>query len=124
MGLRGPIITACSLNVNGGGWRKKSMMGVSTKSYADFVHFMIDWLLYVCFTQSLFTLLSFPCNQNLSINTDLHAANGKRVKALDIFAYALAFFKEQALKVRNHCCCFTYRMSFLTSVIGQYHYDT
>ncbi|CAF93138.1 unnamed protein product, partial [Tetraodon nigroviridis] len=35
---------------------------------------------------------------NLSINTDLHAANGKRVKALDIFAYALAFFKEQALK--------------------------
>lgn len=40
-----------------------------------------------------------PCNQNLSIDTDLHAANGKRVKALDIFAYALAFFKEQALKV-------------------------
>lgn len=38
--------------------------------------------------------------QNLSISTDLHAANGKRVKALDIFAYALAFFKEQALKVR------------------------
>ncbi|XP_077438311.1 heat shock 70 kDa protein 12A isoform X3 [Vanacampus margaritifer] len=35
---------------------------------------------------------------NLSINTDLQAANGKRVKALDIFAYALAFFKEQALK--------------------------
>ena len=40
-----------------------------------------------------------PPNQNLSIDTDLHAANGKRVKALDIFAYALAFFKEQALKV-------------------------
>lgn len=39
--------------------------------------------------------------QNLSISTDLHAANGKRVKALDIFAYALAFFKEQALKVRR-----------------------
>ncbi|XP_044070412.1 heat shock 70 kDa protein 12A isoform X1 [Siniperca chuatsi] len=35
---------------------------------------------------------------NLSIDTDLQAANGKRVKALDIFAYALAFFKEQALK--------------------------
>ncbi|XP_008305029.1 heat shock 70 kDa protein 12A isoform X3 [Stegastes partitus] len=35
---------------------------------------------------------------NLSIDTDLHAANGRRVKALDIFAYALAFFKEQALK--------------------------
>lgn len=39
--------------------------------------------------------------QNLSIDTDLHAANGKRVKALDIFAYALAFFKEQALKVTH-----------------------
>ncbi|XP_032409822.1 heat shock 70 kDa protein 12A isoform X2 [Xiphophorus hellerii] len=35
---------------------------------------------------------------NLSIGTEIHAANGKRVKALDIFAYALAFFKEQALK--------------------------
>ncbi|KAM4615024.1 heat shock 70 kDa protein 12A isoform 1-T1 [Polymixia lowei] len=35
---------------------------------------------------------------NLSIDTDIQAANGKRVKALDIFAYALAFFKEQALK--------------------------
>ena len=41
----------------------------------------------------------FP--QNLSIDTDLHAANGKRTKALDIFAYALAFFKEQALKVSS-----------------------
>lgn len=39
------------------------------------------------------------CSQNLSIDTEIHAANGKRVKALDIFAYALAFFKEQALKV-------------------------
>nr|AGO01991.1 heat shock 70kDa protein 12a [Monopterus albus] len=38
---------------------------------------------------------------NLSIDTDLHAANGKRVKALDIFAYALAFFKEQALKLSD-----------------------
>lgn len=51
--------------------------------------------------------MSSVCIQNLSINTDLHAANGKRVKALDIFAYALAFFKEQALKVTplglHHC---------------------
>lgn len=45
--------------------------------------------------------MTFLCKQNLSIDTDLHAANGKRVKALDIFAYALAFFKEQALKVTN-----------------------
>uniref|UniRef100_A0A3Q4HUA2 Heat shock protein 12A n=1 Tax=Neolamprologus brichardi TaxID=32507 RepID=A0A3Q4HUA2_NEOBR len=45
---------------------------------------------------------------NLSINTDLHAANGKRVKALDIFAYALAFFKEQALKVTHVFCSLTH----------------
>lgn len=43
--------------------------------------------------------MSFYLLQNLSIDTDLNAANGKKVKALDIFAYALAFFKEQALKV-------------------------
>lgn len=51
----------------------------------------------------LTTSMHFPrlCDQNLSIETDLHAANGKRVKALDIFAYALAFFKEQALKVSD-----------------------
>nr|XP_033799611.1 heat shock 70 kDa protein 12A [Geotrypetes seraphini] len=35
---------------------------------------------------------------NLNLETDLTAANGKKVKALDIFAYALQFFKEQALK--------------------------
>ncbi|XP_043911898.1 heat shock 70 kDa protein 12A [Protopterus annectens] len=35
---------------------------------------------------------------NLTMETDLIAANGKKVKALEIFAYALQFFKEQALK--------------------------
>lgn len=33
------------------------------------------------------------------MDTDLTAANGKKVKALEIFAYALQHFKEQALKV-------------------------
>lgn len=33
------------------------------------------------------------------MDTDLTAANGKKVKALEIFAYALQYFKEQALKV-------------------------
>lgn len=33
------------------------------------------------------------------MDTDLSAANGKKVKALEIFAYALQYFKEQALKV-------------------------
>lgn len=58
------------------------------------------------------TWTSLPLrHQNLSIETDLHAANGKRVKALDIFAYALAFFKEQALKVSHSVCqhCHTSR---------------
>lgn len=35
------------------------------------------------------------------METDLTAANGKKVKALEIFAYALQFFKEQALKVKK-----------------------
>jgi hypothetical protein len=34
------------------------------------------------------------------MDTDLTAANGKKVKALEIFAYALQYFKEQALKVK------------------------
>lgn len=69
----------------------------------------------------LTTSMHFPClcNQNLSIETDLHAANGKRVKALDIFAYALAFFKEQALKVSDSACqrfnSFGHRIDFFIS---------
>ncbi|XP_066528451.1 heat shock 70 kDa protein 12A isoform X3 [Hoplias malabaricus] len=51
-----------------------------------------QWLYLEKFKMKLHT------TANLSIDTELHAANGKRVKALDIFAYALAFFKEQALK--------------------------
>lgn len=39
--------------------------------------------------------------QNLTLETDLSAANGKKVKALEIFAYALQYFKEQALKVKK-----------------------
>ncbi|XP_074089674.1 heat shock 70 kDa protein 12A isoform X3 [Macrotis lagotis] len=35
---------------------------------------------------------------NLTMETDLTAANGKKIKALEIFAYALQYFKEQALK--------------------------
>ncbi|RXN29852.1 heat shock 70 kDa 12A-like isoform X2 [Labeo rohita] len=51
-----------------------------------------QWLYLEKFKMKLHT------TANLSIDTDLNAANGKKVKALDIFAYALAFFKEQALK--------------------------
>lgn len=51
-----------------------------------------QWLYLEKFKMKLHT------TANLSIDTELLAANGKRVKALDIFAYALAFFREQALK--------------------------
>ncbi|XP_056465999.1 heat shock 70 kDa protein 12A isoform X1 [Gadus macrocephalus] len=51
-----------------------------------------QWLYLEKFKMKLHT------TANLSTETDIQAANGKRVKALDIFAYALAFFKEQALK--------------------------
>uniref|UniRef100_A0A673ID40 Heat shock 70 kDa protein 12A n=1 Tax=Sinocyclocheilus rhinocerous TaxID=307959 RepID=A0A673ID40_9TELE len=54
-----------------------------------------QWLYLEKFKMKLHT------TANLSIDTDLHAANGKKVKALDIFAYALAFFKEQALKLSD-----------------------
>lgn len=36
------------------------------------------------------------------MDTELTAANGKKVKALEIFAYALQYFKEQALKVGTY----------------------
>lgn len=42
--------------------------------------------------------------QDLTMETDLIAANGKKVKALEVFAYALQYFKEQALKVRAVGC--------------------
>lgn len=64
---------------------------------------MVFQLKYYDNMELLFSLSSFLSpNQNLSIDTELHAANGKRVKAIDIFAYALAFFKEQALKVKYY----------------------
>nr|XP_025040258.1 heat shock 70 kDa protein 12A-like isoform X2 [Pelodiscus sinensis] len=50
------------------------------------------WLYFEKFKMKLHT------TSNLTMETDLTAANGKKVKALEIFAYALQFFKEQALK--------------------------
>ncbi|CAN8215920.1 unnamed protein product [Coccothraustes coccothraustes] len=50
------------------------------------------WLYFEKFKMKLHT------TGNLTLETDLTAANGKKVKALEIFAYALQFFKEQALK--------------------------
>lgn len=47
---------------------------------------------------------SCPLLQDLTMDTDLTAANGKKVKALEIFAYALQYFKEQALKVGTYQC--------------------
>ncbi|XP_039207136.1 heat shock 70 kDa protein 12A [Crotalus tigris] len=50
------------------------------------------WLYFEKFKMKLHT------TGNLTLETDLSAANGKKVKALEIFAYALQYFKEQALK--------------------------
>ncbi|XP_050191396.1 heat shock 70 kDa protein 12A isoform X2 [Myiozetetes cayanensis] len=50
------------------------------------------WLYFEKFKMKLHT------TGNLTMETDLTASNGKKVKALEIFAYALQFFKEQALK--------------------------
>ncbi|NWS21759.1 HS12A protein, partial [Pachyramphus minor] len=50
------------------------------------------WLYFEKFKMKLHT------TGNLTMETDLTATNGKKVKALEIFAYALQFFKEQALK--------------------------
>ncbi|XP_007478998.1 heat shock 70 kDa protein 12A isoform X2 [Monodelphis domestica] len=50
------------------------------------------WLYLEKFKMKLHT------TSNLTMETDLTAANGKKIKALEIFAYALQYFKEQALK--------------------------
>ncbi|KAK1793061.1 hypothetical protein P4O66_011472 [Electrophorus voltai] len=85
-----------------------------------------QWLYLEKFKMKLHT------TANLSIDTDLHATNGKKVKALDIFAYALAFFKEQALKVLSHfvpfscvlwchywCDCWVLGLDILTNCIRE-----
>ncbi|KAM9324881.1 heat shock 70 kDa protein 12A [Gastrophryne carolinensis] len=50
------------------------------------------WLYFEKFKMKLHS------STDLSMETNLTAANGKKVKALEIFAYALQYFKEQALK--------------------------
>lgn len=38
--------------------------------------------------------------QDLTMETELEAVNGRRVRAIEVFAHALRFFREHALKVR------------------------
>lgn len=54
-----------------------------------------QWLYLEKFKMTLHT------TGDLTLDTDLTAANGKKIRALEIFAYALQYFKEQALKVRQ-----------------------
>lgn len=42
----------------------------------------------------LFTL------QDLTMEKELEAVNGRRVRAIEVFAHALRFFREHALKVK------------------------
>lgn len=51
-----------------------------------------QWLYFEKFKMKLHS------STDLTMETDLIAANGKKVKALEVFAYALQYFKEQALK--------------------------
>ncbi|XP_069834911.1 heat shock 70 kDa protein 12A [Dendropsophus ebraccatus] len=51
-----------------------------------------QWLYFEKFKMKLHS------STDLTMDTNLIAANGKKVKALEIFAYALQYFKEQALK--------------------------
>ena len=37
--------------------------------------------------------------QNLTMETDLEAVNGRQVRAIEVFGHALRFFREHALKV-------------------------
>lgn len=37
--------------------------------------------------------------QDLTMETELEAVNGRRVRAIEVFAHALHFFREHALKV-------------------------
>lgn len=38
--------------------------------------------------------------QDLTMETELEAVNGRKVRAIEVFAHALRFFREHALKVR------------------------
>ncbi|XP_067909074.1 heat shock 70 kDa protein 12A isoform X1 [Heterodontus francisci] len=51
-----------------------------------------QWLYFEKFKMKLHT------TSNLTIETELEAANGKKVKAIEIFACALMFFKDHALQ--------------------------
>ncbi|MEQ2182740.1 hypothetical protein GOODEAATRI_025305, partial [Goodea atripinnis] len=39
---------------------------------------------------------------DLTMETELEAVNGRKVRAIEVFAHALHFFREHALKVRSH----------------------
>lgn len=45
-------------------------------------------------------LLVFP--QDLTMETELEAVSGRRMRAIEVFAHALKFFREHALKVATH----------------------
>lgn len=52
--------------------------------------------------------------QDLTMETDLEAVNGRKVRAIEVFAHALRFFREHALKVRPR----TWRHAQRTETLG------
>lgn len=49
---------------------------------------------------AVFQQLSLFLVQDLTMETELEAVNGRRVRAIEVFAHALRFFREHALKVQ------------------------
>lgn len=47
----------------------------------------------------MFQQLWLCLTQDLTMETELEAVNGRRVRAIEVFAHALHFFREHALKV-------------------------
>ncbi|XP_073467215.1 heat shock 70 kDa protein 12B isoform X2 [Aquarana catesbeiana] len=57
-----------------------------------------DWLYFEKFKMKIHS------TSDLSMKTELEAVNGRKVQALEVFAHALRFFKEHAIKeLRDQC---------------------
>lgn len=48
---------------------------------------------------SSFAVISLGLLQDLTMETELVSVSGRRVRAIEVFAHALKFFREHALKV-------------------------
>uniref|UniRef100_A0A8C6Z7G6 Heat shock protein family A (Hsp70) member 12B n=1 Tax=Nothoprocta perdicaria TaxID=30464 RepID=A0A8C6Z7G6_NOTPE len=56
-----------------------------------------DWLYFEKFKMKIHS------TSDLTMQTELEAVNGKRVRALEVFAHALRFFKQHAVQLQEQC---------------------